>query len=588
MGTPTDQREEQLAEREAAISLARDELRAEREQVGVDRAEIDRLLADARIAHQDAIRARSRARRLAGRFASQLEQRTAAARQRLRDQFAVLAADRERFAGDVAQLNAVRGDFHAAASATRDRLADAWAAVESQQKRATSEWSEASRYFTEQNAALDARTAELEQRERAAADRLARAEAETAGLQEEATALEHRVQNARVALAELEQRRDRIHADLLHAELPDDLLQTSFPDDLSFRERLLNRERGAVAALRSSLERDSADVDDRRRLVAEQLAQLADARAHWQRAERQTIIEMEELARSLRYKEQELDAREQRLIRADARRRADAYDLWQLRLRLESWQTKLTAFEMRWHTEREQLEAHLERRIATAARREAAHAATFARWEQARAADHTRLREELKYWTADRERMNATTGGFHEMQQAMLNELARHASHALAADQLVSEAFHDAGSKRVVRRLRVLRKRWERVFARHARSLIAHQARVAEERASLEERYRALHDRLVKVGEREAQANARQTIAERLAVLDASRSFTSPMLPAILSAPSAELTALRSEVERLATVVLEIDLPEGEIPWAIEESETAPELLSFESGNRAA
>jgi len=584
MGIPTDPREQQFEEWELAIALAREELRGERERALADRAEAERLLTAARTVHHETIEARSRARRLAGRFASRLEHRTSADRQKLAEQLAALASDRDRFAGDVAQLNALRSDFHAAASATRERLAEAWAAVESQQKRAVNEWSEASRYFTEQNAALDARVVDLEKRERAAADRLARSEAEAAGLQEEATALEQRVQNARAALAELEQRRERIRSELLHCELPEDLVQTPNPDDLTHRERQLNRERGAVAALRTSLERESADVDDRRRLVAEQLAQLADARTHWQRAERQTIIEMEDLARSLRHKEQELDAREQRLIRADARRRADAYDLWQLRLRLESWQTKLTAFEMRWHTEREQLEDRLERRIATAGRREAAHAATFARWEQARAADHTRLREELRYWAADRERLNATMNSFSELQEAVLNDLAKHASHALAADQLVSETLQNAGSKRVVRRLRVLRKRWERVFARHARAIIAHREKVVEERASLEGRYRDLHERLVKVGEREAEANSRQTMAERATILEA----TSQSIATIITAPSEELMALRAEVERLASVVLDIDLPESEIPWAIEESEPDADVFLFESGNRAA
>ncbi|MBA4190846.1 MAG: hypothetical protein C0467_22900 [Planctomycetaceae bacterium] len=591
MADPIDQleeRERQLAERAASIAHTRDELRAERERIAADRAKADRLLAEAQHVHEEATRARSRARRLAGRFASNLEQRTAAAREKLGDQLAALERERARLESDIAQFNATRSDFHATAAATQDRLADAWAVVESQQQRAAGEWAEANRYYTEQNAALDARAAEVEQRERGAADRLARAEADAAGLQEEAAALEQRVKNARAALAELEHRRDLIRAELLHADLPDDLIQTVTAGDFATRERDLNRDRVAVAALRASLERESADVDDRRRLVAEQLDQLADARARWQRAERQTVLEMEELARSLRHKEQELDTREQRLIRADARRRIEAYDLWQLRLRLESWQSKLTAFEVRWHTEREQLEAHLERRIATAARREAAHAATFARWEQARTADHTRLREELKYWATDREQMNAATSSFDQLQQATLDELAKHASHALAADQLVGETLHDAGSKRVVRRLRVLRKRWERVFARHAKAIIAHRTKVTEERAALEERYRDLHERLVRVGEREAEANSKQTIAERRAILDANPPAVAALAPAALSAPSAELTALRAEVERLATVVLEIDLPESEIPWAIEESDAEPKVLSFESGNRAA
>lgn len=587
MSESTDPREEHLAEREAALVRARDDLRAERERVAADRATADRLLADARTAHTDATRTRSRARRLAARFSARLEQRTAADRQRVADQFADLAAGREKFASDVSQLNTVRSEFHTAAAAARDRISDAWERVESQQHRAAAEWAEAARYFSEQNAALEARSAEVQDVSRAAAEWLARTEAESAGLQEEATALEQRVKNARTVLTELESRRDRIRTELLTAELPEDLVRPLDPDDLTHRRQLLDAERSAVAALRASLERDAADVDDRRRLVAEQLEQLGEARARWHRAERQTVLEMEELARALRHKDQELDAREQRLVRADARRRSEAYDLWQLRLKLESWQSNLTAFEARWHSERDQLEAYLERRIATVARREAAHAGVFARWEQARAADHTRLREELRYWAADRERLSQATAEFGRVQEAVLADLTRYASRAMAAEQAVGDALHDSGSHRVVRRLRVLRRRWERLFARHAKSLIAHRERVAEERAALEGRYHDLHERLVKVGEREADVTSLHTAADRAALAEATAASTAALVPLPAPEPSPELLALRAEVERLAAVVLDIDLPESEVPWAIEEPEPI-DVFPFGPASRAA
>ena len=73
---------------------------------------------------------------------------------------------------------------------------------------------------------------------------------------------------------------------------------------------------------------------------------------------------MEELARTLRAKEVEQDARAQRLARADARRREDAYELWQLRLRLEAWQAHIVAEELRWHTAREQMELEFAKRAA--------------------------------------------------------------------------------------------------------------------------------------------------------------------------------------------------------------------------------
>src|SRR5262245_54751756 len=98
---------------------------------------------------------------------------------------------------EAARLLAEASSAACEAARTRDRLRAAWAAVESQQKRAAAEWAEANRYFAEQTAALDARAAELARREKALADNRAHTEAETAGLREEATALERRIRGAR-------------------------------------------------------------------------------------------------------------------------------------------------------------------------------------------------------------------------------------------------------------------------------------------------------------------------------------------------------------------------------------------------------
>jgi hypothetical protein len=317
----------------------------QREQTDA-RAEAERLLAEAAKAHREALAARSRARKLAARLIRRVRRQHTAERQHLAQQ--------------VAHLNAIRSEFHAHAAAARDQLAQAWATIEAQQRHAAADWAEMNRHAT----ALDARAADLDRRDTQSAERLAAAEAETAGLREEAAAIEQRVHNARAALADLERRRDRARAELLNTEIPFEVAGGANPDDLAHRELLLEREKGAVAALRSALELESADLNDRRRLVTEQLAQLVEARALWQRAERQTITEMEELACTLNRREQSLNEREARLIHAEARRREESHDLWRLRLRLEAWQTRLTASELRWHTEREELEANLQARLA--------------------------------------------------------------------------------------------------------------------------------------------------------------------------------------------------------------------------------
>jgi chromosome segregation ATPase len=339
----------------------------------------ERLLSEARTAHRDADRERSRARRLAGRIARKLNHTYAAAR-------AQFDADRAKLDARIAAFNAVQSAFNAASAADRDRQRAAWADLDARQKRLSAEWEESARFHTAQSAALDARAAELSARERTSADETAKLQRELSALREEIAALDARARNARESVDELEQRRaellDQTLAPTTGAEAPPAELQVALDRaadrdlallaaELADRERRLNFERAAVQGLCVGVSAEKADLVDRRRVLAEQFAQLALARVRWQEAERVTLVEMEQLARSLRYREAELDARAARLTAADARRRTDGYDLWQFRLRLEAWQSKLVAYEMRWHTEREQLEADFNRRLADVAHREA-------------------------------------------------------------------------------------------------------------------------------------------------------------------------------------------------------------------------
>jgi len=584
-----DQKQLRAAERERSLTEARANLRAERAQLAADRAEMDRLLAEVQDAHVEATRERNRARKLAPRFVRWVKHRHTGHQHLLEEQEQRLAVERDKVAAEFARVIALRSEFHAAAAATRDRLRDAWAAVEAQQHRAGTDWSEAERYYAEQAAQLEARASELAKREKAVADQRARGEAETVGLREEAITLESRVENARAALAELEAHRDRVRAELLAIEAP--VLTTpasAEAGELSEREAALAREKTAVAALRESLERETAEITDRKRVLAEQFQLLADARAKWQVAERQTVIEMEELARDLRQRETDLDGRERRLIRADARRRDDAYDLWQLRLRLEAWQTKLTAFEVRWHAEREQLESDLERRLAALAQRETEIEKTFAKWEKARAGERERLKAELDFWVADRDKMAKLAAEINLQKQLHDAELSTCAARALAAEEFAAASAPDDDSERMKRRLAVLRKRWERLFDRKVKEIDNRRASVAAELAALTQRYQHLHSLLANVVEREATTNNATAAADLRQVTIAPL----PPRPAAIVIP--ELAALRAELERVAVFMLDMELPEPpewadqDLPWGMEEAETSPSVFQFETSARAA
>src|SRR5262249_62196066 len=78
-----------------------------------------------------------------------------------------------------------------------------------------------------------------------------------------------------------------------------------------------------------------------------------------------------------------------------------------------------------------------------------------------------------------------------------------HASRALASEELVAEAMKASGSKRPARRLRVLRKRWERSFERRLKEIDARRKETAAELNRLGEGYREV-DR-VRVGGNESE-----------------------------------------------------------------------------------
>lgn len=281
----------------------------------------------------------------------------------------------------MAQFQTAQSEFHLASAALRDRLRTAWAQLEAQQKRLTDEWRETSRYHTAQAAALQAQADELAARQKADTERRTAVERDLQALRQEAAALEGRITHARQVVEELERRREQLLADIVLPQALDEpkvkvpLNRAADRDlekwscDLERREEQLQHDRAALRALAAQVQKEKEELADRRRILAEQYEQIAYARRQWQDAERSTVAELEQLARTLRQREAELDAREQRLLQAEARRRQDAFELWQLRLRLEAWQAQIVAYEMRWHSERERIEADLARRECELAER---------------------------------------------------------------------------------------------------------------------------------------------------------------------------------------------------------------------------
>ncbi|HJZ57217.1 MAG TPA: FHA domain-containing protein, partial [Gemmataceae bacterium] len=523
-----DDRQQQLADHEQQLVDARAAFRLERDRFESERDEAERLKQEANELHREAKRHRDRIKRLAAKFVGRMRRKSHATRKELAAEKARLDETRSRLSAEIADFSVIRSAFHTDAAEARDRLRDGWAAIDAQQQRAAAERAEANNYFAKQESALDVRAAELTGREKTISEARATLERETDTLRKEAAGLEARIQNARTVVEELEKKRDQLRAVALapvaQKEPPvpvrvsldraKDRDLTAWAAELDAREQRLADDRAALAEVKAGLDQDALDLADRRRVLAEQVGLLAAARSQWQQAEARTLAEMEDLAHDLRHREQQLDAREERLIQADTRRREDAYELWQFRLKLEGWQAKLTAVERRWHAERELREAAYAGRVHTLGLREAAIEGTFARWEQAREQEAERLRAELESWADDRGRLARAAAEFDRQRQEVLGELVTHASRAMAAEELVAGAVQDGGSGRVNRRLEVLRKRWERVFGRARDEAAERQSAAAGEMSAVEQRYQELLRLLTDVTNREVALSGRTARAE--------------------------------------------------------------------------
>lgn len=299
---------------------------------------------------------------------------------------AQLADARGQLTAEIVRFRNVMTEEMARAAEEKDRLRTEWEALDAQRQRVHAEWSEAQATVGRQEAAVVTRERELAGREQQLARGRDELAAQTAALRAEAAGLGVRVENARAVVAELEAQRDRLQVELLAAapkpatesaavmkfalnrKADQDL--TSFSAELDAEAVRLAKERAALVALRAQLDRDAVAAADQKRVLAEQFVLLARARGEWQEVERRALADLEDLTRIVRTKEQEHATREEWLVRSDARRREEGYELWQLRLRLEAWQSKLVTVERKWHAERETRDAEYARRLHALLERE--------------------------------------------------------------------------------------------------------------------------------------------------------------------------------------------------------------------------
>jgi chromosome segregation ATPase len=465
--------------------------------------------------HREASRNRDRTRRLAVRYARRVKQKWAAVRAELELQKQQLDEARGQFSAEVARFNITRSQLEMTSAEEQQRLRQGWENLESHRSRLTAEWNEAKAFTAKQEAILAARAEELAKREKTVAGLKAKIEHDTAGLRQEAAGLEARAAHARAIVEELERQREALQAEILatmpkkEPEPPPGVLRvalsraqdrdfTQWAADLEAQDRQLTQDKANVAKVKASLEREAVTLADQRKVLAEQLAMLTAARAEWQDVEARTVAELEELARALRLREDDVAAREARLKNIDTRRVDEATDLSELRKQLEEWQAKLSLVSRLWHEERERREKDLEARSRDIAAREAALQESFQRLEHTRAADRERVHAELKLWAGERTRMRQAAADYERRSREAAQEIAMHAARAMAAEDLLAETAGQG--KGTTRRFQVLQKRWERVFAGKLAEIDDRRAAAAADLARLDDRWNEVQQSLGDLG----------------------------------------------------------------------------------------
>ncbi len=540
-----------------------------RERLRAERAAAQPRLDEAERLNREARDTRRRVRKSAARYLQRFRRKAADATAPMRAAHADLARRQDDLQAAIDRLAAERERFQIEQDESRTSLAAAWELLAHQQSRFAAE-------RADRDAELSRLFQLLESRERdatAAAERLRRdrevADGELATLHAEIAGLDRRAANARLQLQELEQNRAKAKAD--RAAPPADAVSLAVGGEipvqsltaLEKRETESLRERRELDARRRELDLLAEHLTDGRRVLAEQIAQVANARDAWQTAESRTVDELEELARAVEFREAEIAARETASNRHDDCRRERERELWKYQTALDQWHGLLVERESRFLADREQAEVGMAARRGKLADREAELDALVRNWDD----ENARRRGELLDAIAnDRERAEecraiiADCEAFHRQTQ---EQSAKLAAWLIAAEQQCAESAAHSDHARAAQRVVVLRKRWEGRFARNLRQLDDRLARLHAESTALASREAEFQRLAADATERDRQAALAERRRERDALLAKPLPKDEPIVLAVADAwrrrTDAEIDKLRRTAETAADALLDAD-----------------------------
>ncbi|OWK40469.1 Chromosome partition protein smc [Fimbriiglobus ruber] len=529
-----------LASRRQHVATLFEELAAQREELrqhrakekaatAADRAEAKQMRIQLDRMRHAARAQRIRAKKVYARFLRRLKARWATERLAVAAEREGVDAVRRRLTDEMARFEADREQVAATAGSYREQLQSAWEMVTKGRTQLAQERSETMAALESERERLTAQAADLAAREENL--EVIRLEVTTRSerILGEITRLETRAANARAVVRQLETEREALEAggvaatvtqgvSLLPVEAervpltgPMTRGTDEFLTDLMTQQRDLDRERHGFARVRQELERRAADLHDQRMVVAEQMAAIAVARQLWQTAEYRAVDELETLARGLDVRERDLNAQSGELARTDATRQRREKELQELREKLETWQTELTDRVQQAIADRELQRVELATKREHLTKWEASLDKLCRKWSAAREQEAVLLQGELSQWFATRARSQARLAELDQTRDQLLADATRVAAQSIAVEQVQQEMSTGSRGPLAVRRLRVLRKHWEKQFTRARRDIDARRAALANELSAAEVRYRDLTRVLTEaVTQRAAVAEAEQ------------------------------------------------------------------------------
>ena len=583
LATLLDHRQQQLAGLLYELAEQREELRGfrgrERARLAGDTAkitqgkiQIDRM----RKATRDD---RVRARKLYGRFLKRMKTKRTAERETQATERADIAADRLRLTAEADRNAAQQTQFHADADDYKQRLQDAWELLTESQRRLHADRQEVEETLARQQHVLIQRETELVQLEHDHEAKHHELESQVVALFDEIARLEMRAAQSQVVVQQLEAQRAVLETHVgnsspMSASLTiipgfDDRVALNsnakrdaqeFLTELALRDRELDRERLSLQHARAELERRAVDLHDQRSVVAEQVAAIEVARRMWQSTECQTIHEIEALARNLDQRAMAVEEKEHELMAVEQTHRERALDMWNLRRKLEAWQLSLSAQEATTLANRDRSESELHAKREHLLNWETSLTDLCRKWSAARKHELWQLKNELEMWESSRNRYRLAQAELDQLRERFITTTAEVAESAVATEHLQDELTAGPRGPLAQRRLRVLRRHWERHFTHFRMDIDNRRAQLNQDTAKADDRYRELSQRLTQtIEQRNALADAEQAIA----VESRKESRTADEQAVVISIDVAraqrteqELVAVQAEVQRLMNLVM--------------------------------